>query len=106
MEMLKYLLDSTVAQEFTRFSPQRPGFNPRSVSIGFVVIKLALKQALLRVPLFLSVSTIPSVAQFNLFRPTLYSIRNVAIINNLESLSEQDIFRAKSVDKMLELNFT
>jgi hypothetical protein len=48
----KYLIDCAVAQAVTRFSPQRPGFNSRSVNIGFVVNKLALGQALLCVPLF------------------------------------------------------
>lgn len=65
--MLKYLLDCAVTQAVNRFSPQRSGFNPRSVSIGFVVNKLAMGQAVLRVPLFPSASVIPSIVHFHLF---------------------------------------
>jgi hypothetical protein len=106
VQTLKYLLDCALAQSVTRFSPQRPGFNPRSVSIGFVVNKLTLGQALLRVPLFPSVSVIPSIVHFHSFMVDAIYIRNGAIVNHLERLSEQDIFRAKFVDKILQLNFT
>jgi hypothetical protein len=65
VQMLKYLLDCALAQAVTRFSLQRPGFNPSSVSIGFVVNKLALRQSLNRVTLFHSVSVIPSIIHFH-----------------------------------------
>jgi len=62
--MLKYLLDCAVTQAVSRFLPQRPRFNPRSISIGFMMNKLTLGQAHFRVALFLSVSVIPSIVHF------------------------------------------
>jgi hypothetical protein len=40
-------------------SPRRPGFAPRSINVGFVVDKVALRQVFLRVLRFCPVSIIP-----------------------------------------------
>jgi hypothetical protein len=45
----------------TGLSPQRPGFNPGSVHVEFVVDKVALGQVFLRVLRFSPVSFIPPV---------------------------------------------
>jgi hypothetical protein len=46
-------------------SPQRPGFDPGSVHVGFVVEKVALGQVFPRVPQFSPVSIIPPVLLYN-----------------------------------------
>jgi hypothetical protein len=45
--------------------PRRPGFDPGSVHVGFVVDKVALGQVFLRVLRFFPVSFIPSVLHNN-----------------------------------------
>jgi hypothetical protein len=58
-------------------SPRRPGLNPRPVRVGFVVGKVALGQAFLRVLWFSSVSTIPPVLHIHLhLPPTLHNHRH------------------------------
>jgi hypothetical protein len=44
--------------------PQRPGFDPRSVHVGFVVDKVALGQGFLRVLRFSPVNFIPPVLHY------------------------------------------
>jgi hypothetical protein len=44
--------------------PRRPGFDPGSVHVGFVVDKVALGQVFLRVLRFLPVSFIPPVLHY------------------------------------------
>jgi hypothetical protein len=46
-------------QLVTGFSPQKPGFKPGSVHVGFVVEKVALGQVFLQVLWFSPVSIIP-----------------------------------------------
>jgi hypothetical protein len=48
----------------TGLSPRRPGFDPGSVHVGFVVDKVALGQAFLRVLRFSPVSLIPPVLHY------------------------------------------
>jgi hypothetical protein len=45
-------------------SPRRPGFDPRSVHVGFVVDKVVLGQVFLRVLRFSPVSFIPPVLYY------------------------------------------
>ena len=46
--------------------PRRPIFNPRSVSVRFVVIKLAMGQVFLRVLLLSPINTIPAMVHTHL----------------------------------------
>jgi hypothetical protein len=45
-------------------SPRKPGFDPGSVHVGFVVDKMALGQAFLRVLQFSAVNFIPPVLHY------------------------------------------
>jgi hypothetical protein len=51
----------------TSISPQRPGFNPKLVCVGFLVEKVALGQVFILVLLFFSVSIIPAVLYPHMF---------------------------------------
>ena len=50
---------------------QRPGFDPRPVHVRFVVDKVALGQAFLRVLRFIHVRIIPQLIHAHLFNNTL-----------------------------------
>jgi hypothetical protein len=54
--------------------PRRPGFDPGSVHVGFVVDKVALKQVFLRVHRFSPVNFIPPVLYYMDKRKTLIFI--------------------------------
>jgi hypothetical protein len=49
---------------FAGLSPQRPGFNPGSVHVGFVVDKVALEQVFSRVLRFSTVNFFPPVLHY------------------------------------------
>jgi hypothetical protein len=51
---------------FAILSPQRPGSNPRPVSVRFVVDNMALEQVFLQVLLFYPVSIIPPLLHTHL----------------------------------------
>jgi hypothetical protein len=55
-----------MAQAVSRgFSPRRPGFDPGTVYVGFVVGKVALGQVFHRVHRFSPVNFIPLVLHYN-----------------------------------------
>jgi hypothetical protein len=58
--------------------PQRPGFNPGSVLVGFVVDKVALVQVFLRVLRFSPVSFIPRVLYYTEERKKANQLNRVA----------------------------
>jgi hypothetical protein len=53
-----------LSQLVAGLSPRRPGLNPGSVNVGFVVDKVALRQVFHRVLRFSPVNFIPPVLQY------------------------------------------
>ena len=72
---LRLVAGSCLRRLFADLSPRRPGFDTRSVHVGFVVDRVALGRVFLRVFRFCSVSIIPLNAAYSFVHlsPTLYN---------------------------------